>query len=203
MVQVEVTFPGQTSEYDKVMKKPSPRIIKTHLYFKFFTESVQKARSKFIVVSRDPKDVLASLFNQYRDVLNYTGSFNEFFEIYKNKELVFGDPFDHAISWWEHKDEDNFLFTTYEQMKTNIRGVIKGIAEFLNKELSDDVIEKIVDHTSFKKMKVNPMVNKAEVNENFIRKGEIGDWVNYMNEEQRALIDSTVKEVQEKYDIVF
>ncbi len=124
MVQVEVTWPGQTSEYNKIMDKPSPRIIKTHLYSKFFTKSEQQ-KSKFIIVLRDPKDILVSYFNQYNDKLGYMGSFVEYFEMYKHNDLIFGDPFDHAISWAEHKDKDNFLFTTYEQMKENIREVIK------------------------------------------------------------------------------
>ena len=88
-------------------------------------------------------------------------------------------------------------------MKEDIRGVIKRVAAFLNKELSDDIVEKIAGHTTFEKMKSNPMTNKKEVSEGFMRKGVMGDWVNYMSEDQRSKVDSKIKEVQEKYGIAF
>ena len=200
---LDVTIPGQSAGYDTIMERPSPRLIHTHLNFKFFAKSVKQAKSKFIVVLRDPKDCIVSYFHHYKNIIGYSGSFDEYFGMYKRKQLVFGDPCDFAVSYWEHKDEDNFLFTTYVEMKQDIRGVIKRIAAFLNKELSAEVIEKIVAHTSFEQMKVNSMVNKSELMENFIRKGKIGDWVNYMSEDQRSLVDSTMNEVQEKYGITF
>ena len=200
---LEMAMPGQPADYDILMERPSPRIIKTHLYFKCFAKTVEKARSKFIVVSRDPKDCIVSYFHQYRDIIGYSGSFDEYFEMYKCKELIFGDPFDHAIGWWEHKDEDNFLFTTYAEMKQDIRGVIKRVTAFLSKELSAEIIERIVAHTSFEQMKGNPMVNNSEVADNFIRKGVVGDWVHYFRDDQRSLIDSKAKEVEEKYGITF
>ncbi len=189
--------------YDTIIKRPSPRLIKTHLTYKFFAKSEQKSKSKFIVVFREPKDCLVSYFHQAQNLLGYNGNFDDFFEMYKKDDLPFGDPLNHAISWWEHKDEDNFLFTTYEEMTKDIRRVIRRVATFLDKELSDDIVEKIVDHTSFENMKANPMVNRSETLKNFIRKGVIGDWVNYMNEDQRSFIDCKVKEVQEKYGITF
>ncbi len=200
---VEISWPGQPDDYDKIMEKPSPRVIKTHLYFKFFAKTVEKARPKFIVVTRDPKDCIVSYYHHYQEIGGYNRSFDDFFEMYKCKDLIFGDPIDHATGWLQHKGKDNFLFTTYKDMKCDIRGVIKRVAAFLNKELSDDIVEKIVDHTSFAQMKANPMVNKSEVAENFIRKGIMGDWVNYMSEGQRALVDARVKEVQDKYGITF
>ena len=200
---VEITWPGQRPDYDKIMERPAPRLIKTHLYYKFFTKTVQSATPKFIVVSRDPKDCIVSYFHYYQGLGDYTGSFDDYFEMYKRKELVLGDPFDHAIGWLKHKGKDNFLFTTYKEMKEDILGVINKVAAFLNKELSDDVIEKIVHHTSFEKMKENPMVNKSHMAKNFIRKGIVGDWANFMSEERRAFVDSRAKEVQEKYGITF
>ncbi len=200
---LEMTIPGQPSNYDIIMKRPSPRLIKTHLYLKFFAKSLQEAKSKCIVVFREPKDSLVSYFHHYQNFVGYNGSFDEYFEMYKRGEIVLGDPFDYAISWWEQKDEDNFMFTSYEEMREDIRGVIKKMAKFLDKDLSDETVEKIVEHTSFEKMKANPMANKSEIMDNFIRKGIVGDWVNFMSEDQRALVDSRAKEVREKYGITF
>ncbi len=200
---LELTMPGLPIGLDTIMQRPSPRLIKTHLYSNFFAKSLNKAKSKFIVVLRDPKDCLVSYFNQYKNWLGFKGNFDEYFDIYNHKEIIFGDPFDFAVSYLEHKDEDNFLFVTYREMKEDIRRIIKRVAAFLNKELSDDIVEKIVEHTTFEQMKSNPMTNKKEVSEGFMRKGVMGDWVNYMNEDQRSKVDSNIKEDQEKYGITF
>jgi len=33
-----------------------------------------------------------------------------------NRELCYGDYFDHVMSWWQHKDDTNVLFLKYEDM---------------------------------------------------------------------------------------
>ncbi len=35
----------------------------------------------------------------------------------------------------------------------------------------------------------------------FFRKGKMGDWVNWLSEEQSDLIDARVKEVKDKYGL--
>ncbi len=62
---LELTMPGLPIGLDTVMERPSPRLIKTHLYFNFFAKSLNNAKSKFIVVLRDPKDCLVSYFKVF------------------------------------------------------------------------------------------------------------------------------------------
>ena len=37
----------------------------------------------------------------------------------------------------------------------------------------------------------------------FFRKGEVGDHVNFMTDEESALVDTRCKEVKDKYGLVF
>ena len=68
---------------------------------------------------------------------------------------------------------------------------------FLEKTLSDTQVAELAEHLSFKNMKKNAAVNKADMMEAvkkmtgsedagfaFMRKGETGDWKNHLTEEQ-------------------
>ena len=46
-------------------------------------------------------------------------------------------------------------------MQRDIRSVIKKIATFLKVDVTDDSVELLAEHTSFKNMKVNPMTNMS------------------------------------------
>ncbi len=110
-----------------------------------------------------------------------------------------GDWFDFNLSWWQHRDDPNVLIITYEDMKTDIYGVIKKMSDFIKKPISDEVLNKIVKHTAFDQMRDNKMVN-YEFSSNldtkvskFMRKGQVGDWVNYFTPEQLELVDQQLK----------
>ena len=85
------------------------------------------------------------------------------------------------------------LFITYEDMKRDLPAVIKTVANFLEKNLSETDTSELANHLSFKNMKVNAAVNKEAVLEirrkmngaekgSFMRKGETGDWRNHLTE---------------------
>ena len=67
----------------------------------------------------------------------------------------------------------------------------------MKKSLSDDQIDAIADHTSFSKMKANPMTNKTnmeDVKGEFMRKGIVGDWKKHFTEEESKHIDELLKD---------
>lgn len=64
------------------------------------------------------------------------------------------------------------------------------VGKFLNKELHDDGIDKLMDHLSFESMRNNDAVNNKRVFNTekknkfpFIRKGIVGDYKNQMSNE--------------------
>ena len=149
------------------------------------------------------QDSLVSFFHFYRamKVFNYRdGEWDHFFERYKRKQLFCGDWFDFNMSWWKHKDDPNFLFLTYEDMKHDIYSVIAKLCDFLDKPLGEELVHKIVAHTSFDQMKNNKMANYEfcktmdQSVSKFVRKGQIGDWVNYFSDEQAAFVDEQLLE---------
>ena len=80
-------------------------------------------------------------------------------------------------------------------MKQHPKYTIQRVASFLDKQLTEEQIDTIVEYTQFKNMKVNPMVNKSDrpfldmSKVQFFRKGEVGDWLNYFSDEQSNDID--------------
>ena len=72
-----------------------------------------------------------------------------------------------------------------------------GLPTFLGKTLSDDEIEAIADHTSFGKMKANPMTNKTNMDDvkgEFMRKGIVGDWKKHFTAEENNYVEDLLKE---------
>ena len=70
---------------------------------------------------------------------------------------------------------------------------IKKTAKFLGKNVTDEQVAGLCEHLKFSKMAANPSVNvqllldkdetKTDPNFKFIRKGEVGDWTNYMSKD--------------------
>ena len=73
------------------------------------------------------------------------------------------------------------------------------IAEFLNKPLSDELINRIAEQCTFKEMTKNAVSFKIDENEKgagpLLRKGAVGDWKNSFTPEQNEKFE---KEVLEK-----
>ncbi len=112
--------------------------------------------------------------------------------------IPFGTFHSHYLGWWAHKDASNILILTYEQMKRNLRSAVTTVADFLEYNLTDDVIDKIVLETTFDKMKENDAANKKYLDDltqsdiAFMRKGIVGDWKNVLTVKESARIDDIV-----------
>ena len=95
---------------------------------------------------------------------NYTGGLDLLTDIFIRDVGPYHAPFfKHILSYWNQKQSGNpnILVIFYEDMQRDIRSVIKKIATFLKVDVTDDSVELLVEHTSFKNMKVNPMTNMS------------------------------------------
>ncbi|CAM6031280.1 unnamed protein product [Sphagnum compactum] len=110
------------------------------------------------------------------------------------------------------RNDSNLLFLKYEDMKEDLPSIIVKCAEFLNTgvTLNDDQIQEICDHLKFDKMQKNPAVNlepiigkQEESPGKFIRKGQIGDWKNYMNDKISNQFDEWIDKKFSNTGLVF
>ena len=69
-------------------------------------------------------------------------------------------------------------------MKTNLEGVIRDVAKFLDQPMSDKMIDSLVKHLhidNFRKITTEMLSGQKGQKEmiRFFRNGQIGDWKNY------------------------
>ena len=190
----------------------SQRIIKSHLPFRYFEQQLNEQKTKVVLMVRNIKDTLVSLYHFYRSCKslgNMKGSFDEFFELFKEKRLVYGDWFDHISGYLNNQNKFNLLVVKYEDLKNDLKGTIRRIAEFLEEDLSENQFHSIAEHVDFKSMQHNKSVNKSgsptvdQTISPYMRKGVIGDWKNYFTEEQVKYIDTFYKEKTDALGIYF
>ncbi|XP_043942208.1 sulfotransferase family cytosolic 1B member 1-like [Protopterus annectens] len=193
---------------EQAAKMPSPRMIKTHLPYQLVPKSFWEQNCKVIYVARNAKDNVVSYyhFDKMNRIQSNPGTWEEYFENFIEGNVSFGSWYDHVKNWWENKDRHRILYMFYEDMKKDLRKEILRVVHFLEKELPDEIIDKIVHHTTFEVMKENPMANYSSLAgagfldhkmSHFMRKGSVGDWKNYFTVAQNERFDADYKKKME------
>lgn len=136
------------------------------------------------------------------------GTFEEFCNLFLEDRAVCGPIWPHMLSFWNQRNNPNILFLKYEDMKKDLPSTIYQCAEFLgvNDKLNDEEVSRMCDHLNFDKMQRNQAVNLEPIynpdggdsddgkhSAKFIRKGQIGDWKNYMTNEMSERFDEWIE----------
>ncbi|KAK3108340.1 hypothetical protein FSP39_005858 [Pinctada imbricata] len=195
----------------------SPRILNTHLPYKWFPRSLVNNGGKIIHTLRNPKDAYLSYFYHTSSGLelgrNTKGmSWSQFFDTCViGKNITMGTWFDYTKEIYEAKRNNKNIHTDPEEE-------IKELAKFLNVDFSDSFIKEIAFKCEFQNLK------KAEIVKEFppelmemaaqrmksdpgfqiptiYRKGIVGDWKNHFTEEQNKQFDALFKEEMRGTDI--
>ncbi|NWS55673.1 ST1C1 Sulfotransferase, partial [Chunga burmeisteri] len=203
--------PSMSLELAEAM--PSPRTIKTHLPAQLVPPSFWEQNCKIIYVARNPKDNLVSYYHFHRmnKELPDPGTWEEFMEKFMTGKVLWGSWYDHVKGWWKAKDKHRILYLFYEDMKENPKKETQKILKFLEKDVSQEVLNKIVHNTSFEIMKENPMTNYTQEFQGimdhsispFMRKGTVGDWKNYFTVAQNKKFDEDYKKKMADTSLVF
>lgn len=142
-------------------------------------------------MARNPKDTATSFYHHYRHIVGYEGTREDFVTAFLNDQVIYAPFNEHVLDFWKIRDEPNILFLFYEDMKRDMCSVIKKAVKFLDKDFSDEAIEKLAKHLSVESMRANPSCNndalvetakklngngKTSGNFKFIRNGQVGSF---------------------------
>ncbi|XP_046574277.1 sulfotransferase 1C2-like isoform X1 [Haliotis rubra] len=192
----------------------SPRILHTHLRPSQLPETVWDKRCKVVYVRRNPKDCVVSSFSQLSKQIwkdnptgkpTYTGTWDDFIDLYLNGCIPLGPYFEHTIEWTnisEAKKNFEICKVHYEDMKQDCVREIRRMADYLGRPLSDKTYQDISEACSFKNLKHANEKLKDQTyhfqwqgdSSGYFRKGTTGDWKNWFTVAQSERFDRVYEE---------
>ncbi|MCY1022993.1 sulfotransferase domain-containing protein [Pyxidicoccus sp. MSG2] len=180
---------------------PSPRIMKTHLYYGMVAPPPD---SRVIYVTRNAADAMVSLHH-------HVGLVNGFWKpldagFIRHSSMV-NHWLTHLESWWPHRADPNVLHIRYEDMSADLEGNIRKVARFLGVTLEEDRMGDILEKCSFAYMKKHHerfdartrlFHSGAATKMGFIRKGVVGDSRTALTPEVQTALGERMGRIRKK-----
>ncbi|XP_058477602.1 sulfotransferase 2B1-like [Solea solea] len=196
-----------------VEQRPSPRIFSTHFQYSMMQPGFFEVKPKVIYVMRNPKDVFTSYFHfsKASSFLVNPGPQSEFLKTFMDGKVSHGSWFEHVKGWLNAEDKKHIMYISYEELKTDLKNAVARIAQFLEKPLDAEVIEKIAERCLFQNMKQNKMSNHSTVSSKvldqakseFLRKGIVGDWKNQLTVPEAEYFDAVYTDKMKDFKYTF
>uniref|UniRef100_A0A8C1U9K0 Sulfotransferase n=2 Tax=Cyprinus carpio TaxID=7962 RepID=A0A8C1U9K0_CYPCA len=130
-----------------IQELTSPRLIKSHLPYRFLPTAMHNGEGKVIYMARNPKDLVVSYYQFHRSLrtMSYRGTFQEFCRRFMNDKLGYGSWFEHVQEFWEHRMDSNVLFLKYEDMYKDLGTLVEQLARFLGISCDKAQLESMVE----------------------------------------------------------
>jgi len=123
-----------------------PRAFKSHLGH----DLVPKG-GRYIVSLRDPGDAAVSMYRFMEGWFLEPGAVS--IEDFVRRRFIGrergGDYWAHLLSWWSHRHAENVLLLAYEEMKVDLPGTVRRVADFIGISLDEELLEIVVRQSSF------------------------------------------------------
>ena len=140
----------------------TPRVFKSHMN----AHGVQKG-GKYIMVIRNPYDTFASFYNFLGGWMFDPAciSIEDYIKHLMERDHPGGSYWEHLISWYDRRNDDDVLYLTFEGMKENLPEVVRRVAGFMG--ITDPAaIEIATEQSTFDFMKAH----EGQFNDNLIAK---------------------------------
>ena len=185
-----------------------PRVIKSHLIFEILPPELLET-CRVVYVCRNPKDAIVSFYHMHKLIAPEMGDapFGDFVDLVKDGDVIYGGYWEHLRSAWSRRNHPNMKFVWFEDLKRDTPGHIKGIGEFLGRNLSKEQVDSLCRSTNIdtmRAMSANLGADKKEkqFSEKFFRKGEVGNWTEYFQGKKLEEFNKWVEENLRDTDIV-
>ncbi|OWR53533.1 Retinol dehydratase [Danaus plexippus plexippus] len=188
---------------DQIKNMPSPKFIKSHLPLSLLPPNLLE-KSKVVYVARDPRDVAVSFFHHYKlmKMMAPDRDFKTYWSYFINSKLLWTPYFASVLEAWEKRNHPNMLFLFYEELSKDLSGIIRRVANFFDKKITDVQIDELKEHLKFDNFKKNKSVNYQDMQDKglfsndggFVRKGKVGGWREHFDEEMTAQAEKWINE---------
>jgi aryl sulfotransferase len=207
---IDLRIPPREVKMPEVAAQEHRRFVKTHLPVDALVFS---PKAKYIYIARDGRDVVWSMYNHHKTAnekwyhaLNETPGLvgapiepptddvRQYFLDWMDKD---GHPFwpfwENARSWWAIRELPNVLMLHFADLKRDMPGQIRRVAEFLDIEIDESKWDAILEHCSFDYMKANATKSVPLGGafweggaKTFVHKGKNGRWRDVLSAEDVA-----------------
>ncbi|XP_021752705.1 cytosolic sulfotransferase 5-like [Chenopodium quinoa] len=196
-------------------KIPLPRLFATHMPYLPLPESIKTSKCRIIYVCRNPLDNFVSSCHFWPKLDLNKGMkldvniMEEHLDKYCKGIFPFGPYEDHLLGYWKEsmKNSNKVLFLEYEGLKKEPKDHLKRLAEFVGcpfskEEEKGNVIDEIIELCSIKSLKEMEINKRGKYYEWFenkalFRKGEVGDWSNYLTPSMAKRIEEMQERLKE------
>lgn len=202
---VDLRVPPREVKLPAIESQTHRRFLKTHLPVDALVFSPE---ARYLYIGRDGRDVMWSMHNHHYnanegwyDALNNTPGLvgppigkppedpAEYFETWlRNDGAPFWPYWENVRSWWAIRDLPNVMLVHFADLKRDMPGEIRWIADFLGIDPSTENWEAILDHCSFDYMKKNATASVPLGGafwdggaQTFIHKGVNGRWADSLD----------------------
>lgn len=217
---LDLRVPPKAVKLAEVEAQTHRRFLKTHLPVDALVFS---PKAKYIYIGRDARDVMFSMYNHHANAneawyaaLNDTPgrvgppigkppvSVRDYFLEWLERD---GHPFwpfwENVASWWAIRHLPNVLLLHFADLKADMPGQIRRIAEYLSIPIDETRWPAILEHCSFAYMKANATKSVPLGGafwdggaQTFIHKGVNGRWRDVLTAEDcRAYEDRALREL--------
>ncbi|XP_047910532.1 sulfotransferase 4A1 isoform X1 [Anser cygnoides] len=184
---------------DIIKELTSPRLIKSHLPYRFLPSDLHNGNSKVIYMARNPKDLVVSYYQFHRSLrtMSYRGTFQEFCRRFMNDKLGYGSWFEHVQEFWEHHMDANMLFLKYEDMHKDLATMVEQLVRFLGVSYDKAQLESMVEHCH---QLIDQCCNAEALP---VGRGRVGLWKDIFTVSMNEKFDLVYKQKMGKCDLTF
>ncbi|XP_060063178.1 sulfotransferase 1C4-like [Ylistrum balloti] len=200
---------------EKIEALDSPRVLVSHLYPQHIPKFCTEEKCKIIYIYRNPKDTAVSMHSfmkrlDMESMRGYNGKWEDFFELYATQPVHYNTWFEHVKSWLDFKKKNPdlpILFVSFEDMKKDLRSCVQKMAEYLGTKQDPEFLDEVARKCQFNVMSAAKSSHAKETamskdgTNPFYRKGEVGDWKNWLTVAQNEMYDAVIKEKMVDIDL--
>jgi hypothetical protein len=129
------------------------RVIKTHFDWELLPHSED---ARYIMVIRDPKDIFVSSYFFLKDgVLGRAmPSVDTWYKLFLSDKFTIGGSWAaNTAGYWAQRERPNVLVVSFKSMKRDLKGTVRQVAQFLDVQAPETLIDTVCGKSSFAYMK--------------------------------------------------